>query len=607
MSVLFSFFEKHRWAVYAFWIVAAFLLYGNTLSHDFVLDDDLVISGNKHVQRGLSGIPAVFSHSHTHGATGLEDAGYRPLPLTIYAFLNALFGNNAAMYHFMNVLLYGVSVALLFRLLQRSVPKLATAAVMIIVGLFLVHPLHTEVVANAKGLEDILQFLFLMALLLQLKYFSESHKTIHLIALGGFFAGSLLSKEIAVSFLAVIPLYLYVFTPAKAKTYGMAVGCSLLVIGLYAALRQAVLADARDAELTILNNALVMAEGTADQVASALWMQVRYLGLMVYPDALTHDYSYSHVSLATMGSLRGIFGVLAGLASIALAGYGVWKKQLYGFGLAFYLITIAVVSNLFFLIGATMAERFTFTASAGLILALVSILYEKLPRKQQPLLGWVFMAAILLLSARTFVRNQDWKDADTLFHADLKHAPNSTRIQKNVGVLYLQKAQKAQVRQVGAEALKRARNHLLKSVELLPANYEAWYNLGVVEQMYGNKAGALDAFHASVKHEPEYSLAYNNLGMIYFGENDLENAIPNFRKAYELNPSVVEIVSNMGLTYDVQNDFVKAVAYYEEALAINPKHRNTLSNLVRAARKLGDQEKATRYEAQLQALQAGGQ
>ena len=44
-----------------------FLLYANTLGHEFALDDGIVIKENKHVKKGISGIPEIFSKHSFHG------------------------------------------------------------------------------------------------------------------------------------------------------------------------------------------------------------------------------------------------------------------------------------------------------------------------------------------------------------------------------------------------------------------------------------------------------------------------------------------------------------------------------------------------------------
>ena len=42
--------------------VFAFVLYGNTLNHDFVLDDAIVITNNQFTQKGTEGISDIFKY-----------------------------------------------------------------------------------------------------------------------------------------------------------------------------------------------------------------------------------------------------------------------------------------------------------------------------------------------------------------------------------------------------------------------------------------------------------------------------------------------------------------------------------------------------------------
>ncbi|MCB0555953.1 MAG: hypothetical protein KDD02_20575, partial [Phaeodactylibacter sp.] len=46
-----------QWMLFAF----SFLLYANTLFHDYALDDAIVVYDNMFVQDGLSGIPGILS------------------------------------------------------------------------------------------------------------------------------------------------------------------------------------------------------------------------------------------------------------------------------------------------------------------------------------------------------------------------------------------------------------------------------------------------------------------------------------------------------------------------------------------------------------------
>src|ERR1035437_6866636 len=97
----------------------AFLLYANTLNHGYVLDDDVVYLKNKDVQAGLRGIPGILHHSFIYGFTGHNDQSYRPVVLVIFAIEKDFFGNNPHTGHFINILLFGLSCILLFRLMKQ--------------------------------------------------------------------------------------------------------------------------------------------------------------------------------------------------------------------------------------------------------------------------------------------------------------------------------------------------------------------------------------------------------------------------------------------------------------------------------------------------------
>lgn len=58
--------RRYTWISAAF-AALAFLLYFNTLGHQYVLDDPLAIGGNEFVKKGISGIPDLLSHHYRAG------------------------------------------------------------------------------------------------------------------------------------------------------------------------------------------------------------------------------------------------------------------------------------------------------------------------------------------------------------------------------------------------------------------------------------------------------------------------------------------------------------------------------------------------------------
>jgi hypothetical protein len=71
----------------------AFALYANTLSSDFALDDQLVITENVLVQKGIAGLVDIFSNDYLYGFMNKTSVSYRPLTLATYATEVSLAGS----------------------------------------------------------------------------------------------------------------------------------------------------------------------------------------------------------------------------------------------------------------------------------------------------------------------------------------------------------------------------------------------------------------------------------------------------------------------------------------------------------------------------------
>ena len=216
-----GFWEQHLLPVLVL-MGAAFVLYGITIGYGYLQDDQLFIWDNSFVQKGFAGLAQIFGNDSLLGfykdpKLMLEGGRYRPIPLATFAIEVGMFGkDHPGIAHFVNVLLYGLTGVFLYRVLiglfqvksgpwYFNIPFLAAL-------IFMLHPLHVEVVANIKGRDEILALLgSLGALWAIMKYMDTKEDTWKWTAAGSFLLG-LLSKENTATFLAVIPLTLWVFS-----------------------------------------------------------------------------------------------------------------------------------------------------------------------------------------------------------------------------------------------------------------------------------------------------------------------------------------------------------------------------------------------------------
>ena len=189
----------------------AFLLYANSLTHGFVLDDSIVITDNMFTKQGVQGIPGIFSKDTFYGffkvegkETLVSGGRYRPMTLVLFALIYQIFGENAFVFHLFTVVLFALTCVVMYRVLLRLFvnqgPTAATLLALITTVLFAAHPIHTEVVNNIKGCDEIVTLLgCLLALWCTFKAV-DSGQFIWKLGAGLSFFLACLSKENAAAF-----------------------------------------------------------------------------------------------------------------------------------------------------------------------------------------------------------------------------------------------------------------------------------------------------------------------------------------------------------------------------------------------------------------------
>ena len=172
--------------------LVAVVQYAQTISYGFVLDDYSAIIENTVTVNGIDAIPTIFKTSYRFGYPIQGDELYRPLTKSVFAILWQLAPNNPLPGHLLNIFLYALTGFLLFitfsKWLKNSyVPFVASV-------LFVVHPIHTDVVPNIKSMDEIMSFLFFILSLNWLHHYLQTNNAKWMLfsALGYFAA--LLSK-----------------------------------------------------------------------------------------------------------------------------------------------------------------------------------------------------------------------------------------------------------------------------------------------------------------------------------------------------------------------------------------------------------------------------
>lgn len=650
-----SFFQRHKMALLTLFSLG-FLLYIYTTSFDYVLDDRLYIIANNHTQKGFAGIPDIVMNESLHGFFGetkdlLVGGRYRPLAIITYAIEYQLFGAKPGLSHFINIILYALTGILLFRLLHRLLPpdptkhrKWYLTLPFVATALFLVHPLHSEVVANIKGRVEILALLgALYTLYLSLK-FIDTKKVKYLIFSGITFFLALTSKESAITFVAILPLTFYFFSKASIKdtvTAMMPIGIATIA---FLAIRTAVLGYfiSSGTKVTELLNDPFLEATVAEKFATIFYTLGIYIQLLFAPITLTHDYYPKQIPIINWADLRAIIPLILYVAMGLYALWGLRKKNVVAYGIAFYLITFSIVSNVFFPIGAFMNERFMYIPSVGFCLILGYLITRKLPAWSEnwPKLSYswpIILTGVLLFaySLRTLARLPAWKSNQTLFLTDVHNSPNSTKANTSAGGTLIEGSSPKPPSKKRTTDMQKGIRYLNKALKIYPDNkdallllggahfdlnkdydnvFKAYYELlstnpthvqvhralsimSETEEDVGNAKKLVNFYEKKVLPlNPTTATPYDALGVLYGKKlNNLEQSISYFKQALTYDDHEVGTYHDLAVAYGMQGRFEDGLAMANKALERDPGNAKTYLNIAITYQKMGQNEKAEEY------------
>ncbi len=537
------------------------LAFTNSLFNGFALDDVSVIVENRLI-RSLHSLPTMFTTDYWAGSLGSGIGGdlYRPLVIATFAVNYAVGQLDPFGYHLVNLILHIGTCWALF-VLGRAL-GLSSGGALASAALFAVHPIHTEAVSSVVGRAEILMSL---GMLLSIICYIRSRASVQwklrfsfasLIA----FSFGLFSKEQALVLPALLALWdvgtvrVGIEKRSWKALLGRACGrysAYLIILAAYLILRGWVLESRlfqQTATHFLLRNNPLAGLPWDVRLPTALKVAGKYLSLFVWPAQLSADYSYDAIPIAT--SIGEPEVLLAGLAWGALAGLG-----LYGysrnlppvfFGIGFTLLTYLPVSNFLMIIGTIMGERLFYLPSAGLCLVAGAGM-DRIAAwgKQARSLLWVdkmrfglFSLLLLMLSARTIIRNQDWHSTESLFQSALRVVPGSTKVQA--------------------------------------ANGDFLLNAGRLE-------GAITAYKRALTIDPNYAAVYLKLGRAYAQEARWTEAESAFRRGLEIwerdlwpeHPAIAEALNGFAELRYLQKQYAESERLLKRALIIWEKSLGT--------------------------------
>lgn len=566
-----------------FIFISAFLLYANTITHDYTLDDLIVLTENKYVVQGVGGFKDILTRDLFAGYYGeqvlVEGSRYRPLSLISFAVEWEFFGKRPHISHFLNVFFYALScvlvyivLSMLFRVLDKN-RKWFLSLSFIATLIYAAHPIHTEVVANIKGRDEIFSLLFSFATLFFWIRYNEFHKLRDLLLGLILFFLALLSKENAFTFLVIIPLCIYFFTHVKVSKLAQSSFFLLIPALIYLMIRHSVTLQVTGQPIKDLMNDSFLGMSFSERYATIFYTLGYYIRLLVFPHPLTYDYYPYHIPIMNWANMSVLLSFVAYIAMAVYAFMMLAKKNIFSFIILFYLITLSISSNVFFSIGAFMNERFVFISSLAFAILIAVALFKFIDRFSSSSI-WPVMAALTILlglySFKTITRNADWKDDYTLTMRDVQTSSNSAKSNASAGFLMMTAAEETKDSVKKAAYFEKAIFYLERAIKIHPTFSNTMINLGSVHFKYKfDYRTTIEYYLRSLQINPNFLSVYQSIfKMLDFEANtppSVDYKINVLTRLWAIFPDKYEVNAELSKLYTLKNDQKNAAFYADRA------------------------------------------
>lgn len=504
-----------------------FAIYGSSLSHPFLFDDEEQVVLNQHI-RSLD-FSRLFQTSsfNSGGAKQLNGNYYKPLMTSFYAIIYSLAELNPWAYRLPQLVLHIFSAFLILLLFEQGLAWRGALALSLI---FLVHPVNAEVVNYVADAQDVFYMFFgLLALFLCQRAPAPWGLGPILISL----TLSLLSKETGALFFPIACVYASFFRREFLRPLLL----SSLLIGISYGLWRYHLDLTRFGFDHLLFHRASYLE-RLQTVPAALW---HYIEIYFFPSrlSLTADFVVERLTLKEFW--LPVMGVLGFLWILVQLGRRVARSASREIGLFFFTMLFfwfVLHGQVLIALDGVYADRWFYLGTVAMTGLLVWTLnYTGL--LQSRFFYAVLASVVVLLSARSFARSLDWRDGLTLYSRELRIHPDDALMNNNLGVELFRVGQ-----------LEEALRYFQRSVELNPHWSISWNNLGAAIQKSGPPARALEYYRKSMELSA-YARAFENYALLMCQLNRLKECFEFVRD--EAAPRFPE----NALFRDVLNYFTK--------------------------------------------------
>jgi len=528
------------------------IIYLPSLKNGFIWDDDTYIYRNPLLQN-VDGLKDIWFTRRTHQ--------YYPVVFTTFWVEHKIWGFNPAGYHAVNLILHILNALLLYRIVQKLYSRLAFPAAL----LFATHPIQVETVAWTMERKNLLCLFFILLTIISFLRFYKTGKTGHYIRALVLYMCALLSKSIAVCFIAVPFLYKW-WKGKKITRQDLLTATPFFVFGLTSAANTAYLemhrvgASGASWSLTFSERLLLSGQTLLFYVFK-IWMP--FTEFMFFYPKWQIDTTVWWQWLFLLFSLLILFALFAFRKQIgrgALALFGFYVISIFP-ALGFF--------NVYPMKFSYVADHFTYISTPSLILlfcASAFFLYDRLKTRLGSsrisiiFIQIIFTVFILYLSGKSLGLTKNYKSKITLWEKLIQKNPGISIAYNNLGYLYNERGE-----------YKTAASYIKKGLKIDPNDASLYNNLGISYMGTENYGLAIGQLNKAIEIDNSCKQCYNNLGKTYYKLNNFTGAIDSFKKATDIDPDYAVSHNNLAQLHYLENDLELAAKHCRRAIELGYK------------------------------------
>lgn len=515
------------WVVPLSYFVIGISLFWVHLDNPFIMDDEIQVQYNDHIQHlDWNTFVSFFNMSTMGGGGGAKMGGvyFKPIMTTYFAVIWSFAGADPFWYR-LPLLFFFIMNGVWIYLFSKKHFK--DPLIPYFLGLLaIVHSANSEVAFYIADAQDILYMFFGLAALVATAYI-DNKKYLPLATIPLLLFATL-SKETGVLFLPIVTGYALLVERPKFKAAFIA---SFVTGVIYVYLR------ARTGlPVTGLHSNLIFHSAPwIDRTIMLPWIMWHYIEIFFMPWRLTlaTDLKFNELSLTRFW--LPLTGVLLTVWLLIRKELRLPKNQkpLYRFFGAALILWFILHSHLLQPLDGVYADRWFYMANwiAGSML----FIGVTIPEKHRRLAAMAMVAVCCALYVRTLVRGYDWKSPLQLYYRETVYNPESAVMVNNVGVVLFREGHP-----------KEAKPYFEKAMELNKIWTVPFNNMGAVYEAENDFPKAYDFYFKSMALSP-YHQAYENYGRLLYktGQNELlkkfltESALPQFPR----NATLLELNS----------------------------------------------------------------